>query len=372
MRFFRIPSFTGIETHRDDADRGSLRVVEGCLPFGSGGLRSGPVWKTVGAASTRSTDQENQLHAADDGKGNSVLLVSRFNEVHEIAVISTENTSIEQFGTPYLVVDPIGLYTQDKGVLAPVGNQLYSFGDGDGEAVFVGKGPPLATSTDVYPDESLYSYEWSRFPNCKFFVQGPKKTLFAAGNPDKPLTVYVSEPAGITKDPNGSPYATKDSPYSTEDPAGLAYGGRLSTVDILGSNASKITALSTRGDQVIVHTDKGCHILYAPSGDQAETGYRVEQTPATNFSAAVNSQVVAGETGTMDYWLGHDGQIYKDESASRGPEDKKSSGDPDQVSWKAKSLWENEFPEDLSESFAVYDRQSGMYWVYIKSEEYAP
>ena len=360
MRFFRIPSFTGIEVHRDDADRGSLRVVEGCLPFGSGGLRSGPVWETVGSVNNVSENDENQLLASDDGNGNSALFVTQLGEVHDMALSTSENVKVSLFNSTYSVVDPVNLYKESRAVLAPVGNRLFSFGDGDGESVFIGKGPPAAQAS-VFPDATLYSYEWSRFPNCKFFVQGPKKTLFASGNPDKPLTVYISEPASKT-----SPY--RDSPYSTELTSENA--GNLSTVDILGSNATEITALSTRGDQVIVHTDKGCHILYAPSSDQAETGYRVEQAPATNFSAAVNPQVVGGESGTMSFWLGHDGQIYKDESASRGAEDKKSQADPDQASWKAKGLWEKEFTHDLRKAFATYDPQSGLYWVFVPSIEY--
>ena len=359
MRFFRIPSFTGIEAHRDDADRGSLRIVEGCLPYGPGGLRSGPVWEKVGDASARSDYQENHLHGADDGKGNSLLMVSRFDEVHELAVVSTENTGIEQFGDPYLIAEPLGMYSDNDAVLSPVGNQLYSFGDGDGEAVFVGKD----TGKKVRPDEELYSYEWSKFPNCRFFVQGPKKTIYAAGNPENPLRVYISEPASKT-----TPF--RDSPYSTEEHTQDTFMGEMSVVDILGTNASHITALSSRGDQVVVHTNKGCHLLYAPTSDQADTGYRVEQAPATNFSAAVSSQVVAGETGSMSFWLGHDGQIYKDESASRGAEDVKSYADPAQVSWKAKSVWEKELPVDLSNSFAAYDRESGMYWLFVPSDEY--
>ena len=286
------------------------------------------------------------------------MFVSRMNEVHELAIVSTENTKLESFGTNYLIVDPVEMYREGKAVLAPVGNQLYSFGDGDGEAVFVGK-----QSKGVFPDEELYSYEWAKFPNCKFFVQGPKKTIYAAGNPDQPLRVYISEPASKTN-------PRKDSPYSTEEPVIDAYGGLLSVVDILATNATEITALSSRGDQVVVHTNKGCHLLYAPTSDQAETGYRVEQAPATNFSAAVSSQVVAGETGSMSFWLGHDGQIYKDESASRGAEDVKNYADPAQVSWKSKSVWEKELHYDLRDSFAAYDRQSGMYWIYVLAPEY--
>ena len=359
MRFFRIPAFTGIETHRDDADRGSLRVVEGCVPHGPGGLRSGPVWKKIGDVDLFSSSDQNHMHASDDGKGNSIVYVSRTDEVHDIAVFSTEHTEIVSLGASYAVADPTP-YRADDASVTPIGNRLYAMGDGSAEAAYVGKGPPTATAS-VFPDEELYDQEWSRFPSCKFYVQGPKKTIFASGNPDKPLTVYISEPAGLT-----NPY--RDSPHSTEltnhNP------GVLSTVDILSSNASKITALSTRGDQVVVHTDKGCHLLYSPKADQADTGYRVEQVPATNFSGAVNSQVVSGESGSQHFWMGHDGQIYKDEAASRGAEDFRGYADAAQANWKAKGQWEKEHPVDLSDAFATYDPQSGMYWVYTRSDEY--
>jgi len=359
VRFFRIPAFTGIETHRDDADRGSLRVVEGCVPHGPGGLRSGPVWKKIGDVDLFSSSDQNHMHASDDGKGNSIVYVSRTDEVHDIAVFSTEHTEIVSLGASYAVADPTP-YRADDASITPIGNRLYAMGDGSTEAAYVGKGPPTATAS-VFPDEELYDQEWSRFPSCKFYVQGPKKTIFASGNPDKPLTVYISEPAGLT-----NPY--RDSPHSTEltnhNP------GVLSTVDILSSNASKITALSTRGDQVVVHTDKGCHLLYSPKADQADTGYRVEQVPATNFSGAVNSQVVSGESGSQHFWMGHDGQIYKDEAASRGAEDFRGYADAAQANWKAKGQWEKEHPVDLSDAFATYDPQSGMYWVYTRSDEY--
>jgi hypothetical protein len=318
------------------------------------------VWETVGGVEIESETEINQLRAADDGNGNSALFVSRLDQVHELAIISTENTAVSSFGENYSVVEPVDLYREERAFIAPVGNQLYSFGDGDGEAVFIGKS---TDNTGVFPDEELYSYEWAKFPNCKFFVQGPKKTIYASGNPKNPLRVYISEPASITN-------PRKDSPYSTEEAVIDTFPGRLSVVDILGSNADYISALSSRGDQVVVHTNKGCHLLYAPTSDQAETGYRVEQAPATNFSAAVSSQVVAGETGSMNFWLGHDGQIYKDESASRGAEDAKNYADPAQVSWKSKSIWEKELPVALQNSFSAYDRQSGMYWVFVESPEY--
>ena len=364
MRFFRIPGFTGIEAHRDDADRGSLRVVEGCLPHGPGGLRSGPVWKKVGEVSSYSTSDVNQVSANDDGQGNSLVLVSRNCEIRDMVLISNENTNITSFGESYDVALPEGsLYSLDNATISSVGNRLYAVGDGSQEAMYIGKGPAQADSFEVYPDETLYKQEWSRFPKCKYYARGPKGSLFASGNPDKPLTVYISEPPGLTS-------SIKDSPYSTED--SVYNAGRLSTVEILGSDASKITALSTRGDQVVVHTDKGSYLLYAPSGDQASTGYRVEQAPATNFSAAINQQVVSGESGTQTFWVGHDGQVYKDESASRGSADLRSKADEDQANWKSKGVWEHERPVDLSNSFATFEAQTGNYVFYLEEKNYDP
>ena len=364
MRFFRIPGFTGIEAHRDDADRGSLRVVEGCLPHGTGGLRSGPVWKKIGSVDHFGDDEKNYVSASDDGKGNSIIFVSRNCTVNGAVMFSEENTDLESLGESYEVALPVdGLFSREDATISSIGNRLYAIGDGSQEAMYVGKGP-VGSGAEVYPDETLYAQEWSRFPKCQFYARGPKATIFAAGNPDKPLTVYVSEPAGLTS-------SFKDSPYSTEDASDLYNAGKLSTVDILGSDASRITALSTRGDQVVVHTDKGAFLLYAPSSDQASTGYRVEQAPATNFSSAVNHKVVSGESGTQTLWLGHDGQIYKDEAASRGSAELKSNADQDQANWKSKGAWEHELPTDLSNSFSVFSGQTGDYMFFVESEESA-
>lgn len=279
-------------------------------------------------------------------------------------MFSEDNTEFNSLNATYSVAEPVaGMFSRDDATVSSIGNRLYAIGDGSQEAMYLGKGP-VGSGAEVYPDEQLYSQEWSRFPKCQYYARGPKATIFAAGNPDKPLTVYISEPAGLTS-------SFKDSPYSTEDVSDLYNAGRLSTVDILGSDASKITALSTRGDQVVVHTDKGAFLLYAPAPDQASTGYRVEQAPATNFSSAVSHKVVSGEGGTQTFWVGHDGQVYKDEAASRGSAELKSNADQDQANWKSKGVWEHELPIDLSDSFSVFSAQTGDYLFFVGSEEYA-
>ena len=87
----------------------------------------------------------------------------------------------------------------------------------------------------MFSDELIYRLEWSRFPDVKL-CSGTDKTIFAAGNPAPPLTVYISEPAGATN-------KFVDSPYSTYESASN-YEGML-VMDILGSKAEKITALSS-------------------------------------------------------------------------------------------------------------------------------
>lgn len=362
MRFFRIPNFTGIESHRDDADRGSLRAVEGCLPHGPGGVRSAPVWDEVGTVDVFSGTEYNQISTCKDENGNSLIFNSRNGEVTDIAVLSEANTDIGTFGScTSLSISTV--HNEETGAFGKLGNRVYAIGDGTNEAIYVGKGPPVQQlgSTSIYPDEVIYRMEYSRFPKCKFYVQGPNKTIFAAGNPEKPLRIYVSEPAGMTNRFVDTPYSTEDSPPSNNE-------GLLSTVDLLSSNAKEITALSTNGNQVMVHTDAGCHVLYAPTSDQANTGFRVEQAPSSVFSAAVTSRVVSSDNGSMIFWLGHDGQIYKDEAASRGSEDAKKFADPEQASWKSKGLWEKHQLADLSRSFAFYCPQSGYYWVFFRAK----
>jgi hypothetical protein len=353
MRWFRVPTFSGIEAAADDADRGTLRLAEGCLPVGPGGLHSGPVWETIGPVSRISTNESNELVAAEDTSGNSVLLASRSGRVHDVKVFPVANTDLSSLSPCYDV--PIGtVYNSDFAYLSAVGNRMVAFGDGSSEALFIGSGSPVAESTSSTPASTIYHLEYSKFPNCKFFVVGPQNTLFAAGDPENPLTIYVSEPAGLTQ-------PDRDSLYSVE---------ATSSVNLLMTDATEVVALSCVAGNVAAHTDAGVFLLSAPSPDQANTGYRVEQAPTSVASAAVNLQVVAGEDGTQPYYLGFDGQIWRDPS---GPSDAQKAGytDPVQPSSGAKGRWDTEHPADLSNSFSAYDPESGQYWVYIENEDFA-
>ena len=170
MRYFRIVSFSGIETHRDDADRGSLRLVEGCIPHGQGGLRSAPVWESLGDYGDMSSGSENSINGADDNEGNSLLLVSRDNEVHDLALRSKDNAPLLELGDIYPIIDD-DTFLEEKCVLSSVGNNTYAFGDGSKDALFISEDGATQDSSEMYkqkPDYEEYAHEWSKFPKCTF------------------------------------------------------------------------------------------------------------------------------------------------------------------------------------------------------------
>lgn len=384
MRFFRVPTFTGIEVHRDDMDRGSLRYAENCIVHSSGGLRSGPVWEKIDKVPMVSQGRANYISAIDDCQGNSLIFASRYGETHDIVMQTENQKSFSEACRSYAILADTNLcdninsdfdslmsygdtletaveayneasisksstndnyFTRGTAYFCDIGNRLLSITDGSKNPILFGKGPVVGKE-----DNSFYQTQNTEFPYCKYVIRGPKKILVGAGDPENPLTVYVSEPSG----------------ESDTIKTGIQ-SASLSKVDIMASNAKRITGLSTRGENVVVHTDKGCHLLYTPSSDQADSGYRLEQKSATNFSGAVDHQALAGEQGTQTFWLGADGQIYKDESSTTGPEDVKETADPDQASWKSKGLWEKEMPENICKSFSTFEAQTGMYIVFTES-----
>ena len=136
------------------------------------------------------------ITASTDGNGNTLIFNSRGGIVSDIAMMTAENVQTGTFGSCYLVKNSTQ-HTQETGAFGSIGNKIFAIGDGSAEAIYVSAGPP-ATEVAANPDQQIYSFEWSEFPKSKFYVQGPNKTIFAAGCPDEPLTIYVSEAGGAS------------------------------------------------------------------------------------------------------------------------------------------------------------------------------
>ncbi len=350
MRYYRIPSFSGIEGHRNKPDRGTLRVIEGCMPYPVGGLRSGPVWTTLGTFA----NLNDQVSYTTDDAGNKYLFVSYSNFYALHAFPATTDYPKMGASIPSLSVLEStfsGWLGSTKAYSSNIGSRQVAIGNGGANPLIVDMTSDSVVTVDV-TDSDIYEMSRTEFPYCTMFVRGPGKCLFGAGNPSSPLSVYVSEPAGANE-------SQRDSLYSS---------GTLSKVDMLMTDATKITALSTLGPYVVVHTDNGVSLLYQSDPDQAETGFRVEQVASPVSSGAVNQRVVGG-VASQPFFLARDGQIYKDESTTAGPDGKPLYSDPRQISWKAKGLWSDVSAEDISSSFASYDPGIGMYFVYLPTKE---
>ncbi len=360
MRYYRIPRFTGIEAHRTDVDRGVLRICEGAVPAPVGSLRSGPVWTALGGDEPGSHTEGKIYTFKDNTNGNGIQMVSNGTFITGVHInpnqskvppvlgsLTADDATDDLTGTPYM---------------SDVGNNTVFVGTGSGT---VPSGSPgirkIAcdgagnhTVSSLSASSGYYKMENEVFPKCNTFVIGMNKAIFAAGDVDNPLRVYVSEPA-TGEDP------LREGVYSKD---------YLSKIDILCTNASKITALSTYQNYIVVHTDAGVVLIYSTQpATQSIPGFRAEQVAGAANSGAINPNVVSGSAMIQPYYLGCDGQIWKDESARRGPDHKPTYSDADQVSWKAKGAWDRLVAADISTAFSAYEPSTGFYTVGMPTQE---
>lgn len=350
MKHFRIPGFTGIENHRQDTDRGTLRICEGAVLGAVGSIRSAPQWTEVFPMSIPQTG--SHILIGQDDEFNKYAFTSVNGQVNSTKIFTNENPVPSRLGDLIALESKATLTSPSTAYINDVGSRRAIVGNGvDQKKIIDSTGPLLVEDLDANLKD-IYKLESIPFPKCSMFVLGLNKCIYAAGNPDDPLRVYVSEPTN-TEDP------FKEGIYSTQ----------MSKVDILATNATKITALSTYQNYVVVHTDAGVVLLFSAETQQASTGFRVEQTTAAANSGAISPNCVAGSAIIQPYYLGVDGQVYKDSSARRGPENKPSFSDVEQVTAKAKGLWDKSVDRDIEGSFSAYETFSGVYNFYMPAQE---
>tara|TARA_R100001463_G_scaffold55578_1_gene107220 strand:- start:1226 stop:2965 length:1740 start_codon:yes stop_codon:yes gene_type:complete len=353
MRYTRIPGFSGIENHRQDTNLGTLRVCEGAVMGAVGSIRSAPIWKQEFPLDIPGAG--NHVLIGQDTQQNKYAMVTESGQVTNLKMFTNENPVPSRIGNLIALESKAQLTSNNPVFVNDVGSRQAFLGNGvDQKKIIDVVGGPLEV-TDLDPDEdSIYKQETTPFPNCSMFVVGMRKSIYASGDPTAPLTVYISEPMSAD-----SP--VKEGIYSTQ----------MSKVDILATNATKITALSTYQNYVVVHTDAGVVLLYSVETPQSSAGFRVEQVSAASNSGAVNQNCCAGSAIVQPYYLGVDGEVYKDSSARRGPDNKPSFSDVEQVTAKAKGLWNTAVDGDFNGSFSAYETFSGVYNFYMPASEKA-
>jgi len=351
MRYLRVPSFSGIENHRQDTNRGTLRVCEGAVLGAAGSLRSAPIWKEEFPLVIPSTG--SHVMVGQDTTFNKYAFTTKDGKVDGLKVFVNENPVPSNIGDLISLNSATTMTGANQAFINDVGSNKALVGNGTTLKKMINPLGGAVQVEDLVADEKdIYQLENIPFPNCSIFVMGLRKCIYAAGNPDTPLTIYVSEP------------------LSAEDPfkEGI-YSSQMSKVEILGTNATKINALSTYQDYVVVHTDSGVVLLYSVETTQSSAGFRVEQVSAATNSGAINQNCVAGSAIIQPYYVGVDGEVYKDSSARRGPDNKPAYSDVEQVTAKAKGLWNKAVPDDYRGAFSTYDTFSGLYNFYMPASE---
>jgi hypothetical protein len=342
MRYFRIKEFSGIQNQRSgsDEDRGTLKMLTNSVPSPKGTVSSAPQW---GRVYLNAETQAGKVQSFTDVAANRVVTYTNASGVTTaIAVPVTAGFKAAPTGSVSNMVATDHTLT---GVgMSGIGPEIF-IGDGVGDNLRIGEDTNWAPALLSPPMTGRYTHSLVGYPACTTFVVGPDHAVYAAGNAEAPTTVWVSEPVDIS------------SGISVSHGIQSAV---LSPVELALNNATKITGLSTFRDYVVVHTDVGVVLLYRTQRNQAGTGYRVKQTASPTHAGAANPSVVSNALGVAPYYLGTDGQIYRDEAARAGLQDKMEVRGREVATWKAISVWDTDI-NGVSDAFAAFEPGTSWY-----------
>tara|TARA_Y100000593_G_scaffold76223_1_gene140789 strand:+ start:1884 stop:3689 length:1806 start_codon:yes stop_codon:yes gene_type:complete len=350
MRYFRIRSPEGVQNPRSglDEDRGTMRLLSNTIPYPVGTLSSPPQWDRV---YENVTPAAGSVQTFTDANSNRVVIGT--NNVGQ-----TTNIAFLPPALSYINPEPAG----DASNMASYSYNTQSYFSVIDRRVIVGSGDSLYGNKEISSktswaladfekpeDPTSYSNAAYDFPECKTFVVGPQKAVFAAGNNENPLTVFISEPQDIL----GGGLLGLES-------------GVMSHVTIPLTGATRITALSTFREYVVVHTDAGVVLLTRPTPQQASTGWRVEQISTATNAGASSPNTVSPSLGSSPYYLGTDGQIYRNETEPATDEALQPRA-REIASFQAVGQWDADI-RNLTGAFSTYDSNGNWYIVGANSD----
>lgn len=365
VEYFTIKNFRPIEAKEDatDQDRSVLRLCEGLVPAPQGALVTGPQWKPLWglidmparATALLAEADQTKAHFLRISKGARVLLLvwsvplSRALGVFEVvpsAVIDFDSTD------GVSVTAPAGAEWRDKDPNAmwylsiAAGHRLLGNGI---DANLDWFGGALSVLGPAAEPVDPYDLARERIPPCTTFRMNSEGNMFAAGNRDQPMRVW------ITERPNAA------FPF---------FGGvvSLSTsfVDVRSAGgAAKITALSVFQSYVTVHTD-GAPVNVYGVGGTADGSKCVQASSAANASAP-NPACAGDPVGDMAFYLGSDLEVYVDQAIRAGPPEKRGARDQEILTGQAAGVWNRDMDRGASGQFCLYDRTTRLFWIFAKS-----
>lgn len=368
MEYFPIRSFRPFEnkTESTDQDRTVLRLCDGFLPVPIGALSSGPRFAPMWGVTDLQATCLSVLQGADTTKahfvkitrGNHVLLVVWSLAINQaLAIFHVTAGTLTEFdfsaSSGTAAASPANATYRDKDGSARwfasrIGARWY-FGNGvddnlqwkDAALSKLGPAVALNSSDDIYNPSRV------KIPPCTTFVMNGTRSVFAAGNASNPLRVWITNPP------------TSDFPFNE----GI-YSLTKSYIDVTYSEATRITALSAFQNYITAHTDAKPVNLFDVDG--TNDGWKCVQASGAANASAPTPACVRDTNGMASFYLGADGEVYKDEAVRVGPNDKRPSRDQDIATAQQSGAWSRDMTKPVARAHTVYDRKTAMFWMFAE------
>jgi hypothetical protein len=354
MKNFNIRRFAGIETRYDsaDQDRGTLRRADGVVVAPAGTLSKGPYWRALWGSSlfaariaTALTGQASGTHFVSLRRGAVIILVawdtaaSRARGVWHVAGDDIAGDSTASF-TATAELDAVGLTASAPWFGRWMGGRLLLGNGIDPNLIWDGStlrrlGPTVSPTHDP-ADPSKFP-----FPPCTSFIMDADGRICAAGNAEAPLRIYVGE----------RPNAV----YQFNE--GMLSDSR-SSVDILTSEGTRVTALADVSGRIVAHLDRGGAIAVTNFGPSS-SGYSAAQSPIACSAGAVNPNATHDDKGRGIY-LGTDCELY--EASARTGRDVAVARDSQILTNRSAGDWNSQASAG-ADTFTLFDDRSNRLWV---------
>lgn len=361
-------SFTGIEVRVSATDQppGTLHRADGVNTVPQGSLSFGPRWRTawgkgqLGAniATALAGATPNTVAFVTVAQGSTKFLVAwnvTTNRPRGIwQVEGTGSPNFTSLATVTIAAPSTSVYRDFADGLEWYGswvqNELWLGNGTDDNLVWAAGalGVLGPTATPASPQNpSQYPY-----PPCRSFLVGSRGEVYGTGNADESLKVWVSQIPNVSYPLNRG----------------------IKTIDYswvsVQVNATRITALSSMGVDILAHLDIGApQIIGGYNGDAG--GWKAVQIPTVANAGAINPNC-GRDTKLATSYLGSDLELYRLETYKGSIVDRQYNGtkwrkpdiltDAGTPQWNAAAMK----PASGNDYGLIFDEKNGRTWLWLQ------
>jgi hypothetical protein len=368
LEYFTIKNFRPVEVKEDstDQDRTVLRLCEGLVPVPQGALSSGPEWKLLWGIDDLADRAATLLAAADQTKTHFLKLnrldrtfiiawscvLSRALGIFEVVSAPLE-TELDATDNVVLTAPADAAWRDKDGTAAwfasPIGDR-WLLGNGI-DANLQWRAAALTVFGPATPPADIYNLGRIRIPPCTCFRMNEARNLFATGNADLPMRVWITEAPTVK-------YPFFDGIQSLD----------VSFIDVPAhGGATAIRAMSLYQSYITLHTDRAPINVYGVNG--TSDGWKCQSAASAANASALNPDCVGDAEGDASFYLGTDLEVYSDQAVRSGPWEKRGARAQEIVTEQGSEVWNRDMQRSgASRGYALlYDRDTRLAWIFARS-----